>query len=116
MSLLGMFPAMLVLMIFLLLTHVWSALLDLIWVARRTEQDKDVEILLLRQQLRILQRKQPHPPRISRWEKLTLLVLASKLTTRSDRARLGQMVLLFKPETLLTWHCELVRVGCGKCI
>ncbi len=100
-------------MIFFLLTHVWSALLDLIWLARRTEQDKDVEIeiLLLRQQLRMLQRKQPHPPRISRWEKLTLVVLADKLTTmtNSARQRLAQVVFLFKPETLLKWHRELVR-------
>ncbi len=46
-----------------------------------------------------------------RWEKLTLVVLASKLTamTTSTRARLGQVVLLFKPETVLKWHRELVR-------
>ncbi len=89
----------------------FSLLLDLIWVARRGDQDKDVEIVLLRQQLRILQRKQPRPPRISRWQKLTLVVLAGKLTTLTNaaRARLGQVVLLFKPETLLKWHRELVR-------
>ncbi len=58
-SLVGTIPALPDVMIFLLLAHVWSALINLIWVARRTEQDKDVEILLLRQQLRILQRKQP---------------------------------------------------------
>ena len=98
-------------MLFFLLAQVFSLLLDLIWVARRGDQDKDVEIVLLRQQLRILQRKQPRPPRISCWEKLSLLVLASKLTgmTNSARARLGQVVLLFKPETLLKWHRELVR-------
>jgi hypothetical protein len=58
----------------------------------------------------MLQRKQPHTPRISRWEKLMLLVLAGKLTmlTSSTRVRLGQVVLLFKPETLLKWHRELV--------
>jgi hypothetical protein len=98
-------------MIFFLVAHVWSALLDLIWFARRSDHDKDLEILLLRQQLRILQRKQPHPPRISRWEKLTLVVFAGKLTawTNTARVRLGQVVLLFKPETLLKWHRELVR-------
>jgi hypothetical protein len=98
-------------MIFFLLAQIFSSLLDLIWLGRRAEQDKDAEILLLRQQLRILQRKQPNPPRISRWEKLTLVVLACKLTTMTNRARarLSQVVLLFKPETLLTWHRELVR-------
>ncbi len=98
-------------MIFLLLAHAISWLLDLILLVGRSDHDKDVEILLLRQQLRILQRKQPRPPRISRWEKLALLVLARKLITLSNRARgkLGQVVLLFKPETLLKWHRELVR-------
>ncbi len=98
-------------MIFLLLAQVWSVLLDLIWLTRRAERDKDIEILLLRQQLGILQRKHAHPPRISRWEKLTLLVLVGKLTalTNNARARLAQVVFLFKPETLLKWHRELVR-------
>jgi hypothetical protein len=78
---------------------------------RQTDHHKDLEILLLRQQLSILQRKQPRPPHISRWQKLTLVVLAGKLTTMtsSARTRLGQVVLLFKPETLLRWHRELVR-------
>ncbi len=98
-------------MMFLLLAHAFSLLLDLMLLARQTDHDKDVEILLLRQQLRLLQRKQSHPPRLSRWEKLTLLVLAGKLTAMSTkaRARLSQVVLLFKPDTLLKWHRELVR-------
>ena len=98
-------------MIFLLLAHAWSLLLDLLWVGRRAEQAKDLEILLLRQQLHILQRNASRTPRLSRWDKLTLVVLAGKLTawTNGARARLGQVVLLFKPETLLKWHRELVR-------
>jgi len=106
-----MFPAVSFGMTFFLLAHTFSVLLELIWLGQRAEHDKDIEILLLRQQLRILQRKQQHPPRISRWEKLTLLVLARKLTvmTNSGRARLSQITFLFKPETLLKWHRELVR-------
>jgi transposase InsO family protein len=98
-------------MLFFLLAQAFSLLLNLIWLGRRGDQDKEIEILLLRQQLRILQRTQPRPPHISRWQKLTLLVLAGKLTTMasSGRARLGQLVLLFKPETLLKWHRQLVR-------
>ena len=98
-------------MIFFVLGRIFSLVLGLITLARRSEDEKDVEILLLRQQLRILQRKHPHPPRISRGEKLALVVLGGKLTgmTTSTRARLGQVVLLFKPETLLKWHRELVR-------
>lgn len=98
-------------MLFFLLAHAFSLLLDLFWLRCRTDHDKDLEILLLRQQLRILQRKHSHAPRTSRWEKLTRVVLAGKLTamTNSARARLGRVVLLFKPETLLKWHRELVR-------
>ncbi len=97
-------------MLFFLLAHTFSLLLDLLWLRRRPDHDKDLEILLLRQQLRTLQRKHPHAPRISRWEKLTLVVLVGKLTgLTSARARLGQVVLLFKPDTLLKWHRELVR-------
>jgi len=98
-------------MLFFLLHLVLLFLIDLMTVARRSDRDKDLEILLLRQQLRILHRKQPRPPRLAPWEKLPLLVLASKLTTmtNSSRIRLGQVVVLFKPETLLKWHRELVR-------
>jgi len=98
-------------MLFLLLAQAFSLLLDLIWFGRQTNIDKDAEILLRRQQLRILQRKHPHAPRISRWEKLTVVVLARELTglTASAHRRLSQVVLLFKPDTPLQWHRELVR-------
>ncbi len=107
----GIVPAMCDIMMILLLARAFSLVLDLIWLNRRADHDKDVEILLVRQQLRILQRKQPQPPRISRWEKLTMVVLAGKLTelTTRSRSRLSQIVLLFKPDTLLKWHRELVR-------
>ena len=98
-------------MMFFLMAHVFSVLLDLIRLGRQTDRGKDLEMLLLRQQLRILQRKQPHAPRISRWEKLTLVLLARNLTglTTSARTHISQVVLLFKPDTLLKWHRELVR-------
>jgi putative transposase len=111
MSPLGMSPATAIRMILFLVAHVCSILLDLVALGRHTDHDKDVEILLLRQQLRILQRKQPQPPRIAWWEKLTLVVLARRLTelTSNARVRLSQVILLFKPDTLLKWHRELVR-------
>ena len=98
-------------MIYFVPGGIFSILLDLIAVAWRSEHEKDLEILLLRQQLRILQRKHPHPPRLSRWEKLGLAVLAARLLTLSSnaRSRLAQAVLLFKQDTLLKWHRELVR-------
>ena len=79
-------------MIYFLLAHTFAFLLDVIAIAWRSDHEKDLEILLLRQQLHILQRKHPRPPRISRWEKLALAVLATKLTAvgGSARSRLGQ--------------------------
>src|ERR687894_532921 len=93
------------------LLHLLGFLVDLLNASRRTDRDKDVEILLLRHQLRQLQRERPRPPRLSRWEKLTLAVLTAKLThlTVGPRAQLDQVLLLFKPETVLKWHRELVR-------
>ncbi len=67
-----MFSALRLDMILFLLAHLFSFLLDLFSITRRSDHHKDLEILLLRQQLSILQRKHPKPPPISRWEKLIL--------------------------------------------
>ena len=90
-------------MLFFHLMQAFSLPLDLIWVSRRDDRDKDLEILLLRQQLRMPQRMQPQVPRISRWKKLTLLILVGKLTamTGSAWARLSQVILVFKSDMLL---------------
>src|SRR5215210_927749 len=98
-------------MVWFLLRHLVMFLVDLVTVTRRGDRDKDLEILLLRHQLRLVQRERPRPPRLSRWEKLTLAVLTAKLAhlTAGSRARLDQVLLLFKPETVLKWHRELVR-------
>ncbi len=99
-------------MVWLVLAHVVSFIIDLLVVAaRRPNRDADLKILMLRHQVRLLQRRQPRPPRPSRWEKLTLAVLAAKLAQRSTGpgCRLDQLVLLFNPETVLKWHRELVR-------
>ncbi len=97
-------------MFWFVLTHVVAFLVDLITAPRRTDRDKDLQILLLRRQVRLLQRQRP-PPRRTRAEKLTLAVLTTKLVrlTAGPRARLEQYVLLFKPDTILKWHRELVR-------
>ena len=59
-----MIPATPISMLFLLLAQAFSLLLDLIWLGHRGGHDKDIEILLLRQQLRILQRKHPHARKV----------------------------------------------------
>jgi hypothetical protein len=90
--------------------HLVTFLVDLLTGTRHADRDKDLQILLLQHQLRLLQRQRPQP-RLTRWEKLTLAVLTTKLArlTAGPRARLEQHVLLFKPDTILKWHRELLR-------
>ena len=52
-------------MTFTMLVHLFSALLDFLSLFARSEQEKDLEILLLRQQVRILQRTRTRPPPLS---------------------------------------------------
>jgi len=98
-------------MIFSVLAQLVALLLDLGRLLLRTDQSKDIEILLLRRQLAILQRTQARPPRITRGEKLTLAVLANRLTRLCGgaHARLDACLLLFRPDTVLRWHRGLVR-------
>ncbi len=98
-------------MLYHLLAQLLSLLLDLFTVWRHSDRQKDLEILLLRHQLRILRRHHPTAPRISRLEKLGLTVLAARFTVfgRGAKTKLNQVLLLFKPDTVLRWHRELVR-------
>jgi len=93
------------------LAHLVAFLVDLALGTRRHDRDKDLQILVLRHQLRLAQRQCPRPPRLTRGEKLTLAVLTAALArlTTGPRRQLDQYLLLFKPETILKWHRELVR-------
>ena len=75
------------------------------------ECDKDLEILILRQKIGILQRKTKTPPRISDPERMILATLLDRYSRIKDGARqhLHQVMLIFKPEPVLRWHRELVR-------
>ena len=89
-------------MFWFVLAHLAKFLVDLVTVGRRTDRDKDLQILLLQHQVRLLQRQRPQP-RLTRWEQLTLTALTSKLAdlTAGPRSRLDHGVLLFKPNTVL---------------
>ena len=97
-------------MVWSVLVFAMALLLDLITAHRQPEGAKDLEIVFLRQQLRVLQRRRPRP-QLSRWEKVTPAVLATKLRqlTAGSRQRWSRSVLLVTPETLLRWHRNLVR-------
>ncbi|MEP6775206.1 MAG: integrase core domain-containing protein [Chloroflexota bacterium] len=94
-----------------LVLRIFGLLLDLLSTHRLSDQQKDLEILLLRHQLRIVQRKLSRSPRVSAWEKGILAVLAAqfKSLTTETGPRLDEALLLFKPDTVRRWYRELVR-------
>ena len=93
------------------LAHLFTVLLALIGSRRRSDQEKDLEILILPHQLNILVRKQKKPIQTTRVEKRTLAVLAAtrKACTGQPARTLVDQIRLFPPETVLRWHRELVR-------
>ena len=90
-------------MVWLILKHIFTTLFTFINIRRLSDQEKDLEILILRQQLSILQRKHKHPIKPSRIEKLTLGVLATKFKgiTRQTANQLRDVIRIFQPETVL---------------
>ncbi len=94
-------------LIHLVVTLLWDSLR----FSRLSPDDKTIELLLLRQQLLILRRHQKRGPTITRSEKLVLMTLVEQLHQFADlqKAQLEQVILIFKPDTLLRWHRELVR-------
>ena len=84
-----------------LIYQIFSKLLG--WIVLRTRSDttKDLEILVLRHQLAVLQRRTPRP-RMS-WTDRALIAALTRLLPRPRR--LG---LLVTPATILRWHHQLV--------
>src|SRR5918912_443816 len=87
---------------FLALHVVFSFLVDLLHVVTRSEPDATLELLLLRQQLRLYER-QARQPQPSRWEKVALASLAARLPD------LSRVALVFTPATLLRWHRQILK-------
>jgi hypothetical protein len=94
-----------------ILKHFFSTIFTFITIGRLSHLEKDLEILVLRQQLSILQRKLNHPIRPSRVEKMTLAVLITKImrTSHQSTNQLRDIIRIFQPDTVLRWHRELVR-------
>jgi hypothetical protein len=76
-----------------------------------SEREKDLEILLSRQQVSILLRNRDQPACATQVEKLTLAVFTARLKeiTNLSAKELGEFIRLFQPETVLGWYRELVR-------
>jgi putative transposase len=76
----------------------WAALLA------RSGRAKDVEILILRHQVALLQRRVKKPA-LSWADRAVLAALARLLPS----AQLRQIRLIVSPRTVLRWHASLVR-------
>lgn len=74
-------------------------------------EEKDLQIALLRQKLRLLERKSRSSHRLFHPEKLMLVALTTRLKTQTRRfdEALREAVFLVQPDTLLKWHRDLVR-------
>jgi putative transposase len=75
------------------------------WLAlpARSQASKDVEILMLRHQLSVLQRQQPRPHLA--WSDRAVLAALLGLLTKKQRT---QVKLLLTPRSVLRWHARLV--------
>jgi transposase len=82
----------------------WSLqrLLELLLLRRRSEREKEVEILLLRHQLRVLER-QVDRPQLTMADRALLAAFGRALPRQAWKRSL-----FVTPATLLRWHRELV--------
>jgi hypothetical protein len=98
-------------MLWFFIGHIFSILLSLIRVSRLSENDKDLEIIILRHQLDVMVRKHKQPVRPNQAEKATLALLTAQLKKNTQRTirQLGDVIRIVRPETVIRWHQELVR-------
>jgi putative transposase len=87
--------------VFLLVTQLAASLR----LSRRKEAWKTAEILILRHQLAVLQRRQPRRPKLN-WADRALLATLLSVIAKARRHRLR---LLVTPDTILRWHRDIVR-------
>jgi hypothetical protein len=74
-------------------------------LSRREEAWKIAEILILRHQLAVLQRRQPRRPNLDWADRALLAALLSVI----PKARRQGLRLLVTPDTILRWHRDIVR-------
>src|ERR1035441_5482073 len=87
--------------LFLLITRVitWLRL------SRREEAWKTAEILILRHQVAVLQRRQPRRPKLTWADRAVLAALFGVI----PQARRHGLRLLVTPDTIVRWHRDIVR-------
>jgi putative transposase len=87
--------------VFLLITRTASWLR----LSRSEEAWQAAEILILRQQLAVLQRRQPRRPKLNWADRALLATLLSVI----PKARRHRLQLLVTPATILRWHRDIIR-------
>ena len=87
--------------VFLLITRVAAGLR----LSRREEMWKTAEILILRHQLGVLQRRQPRRPKLDWADRALLATLLGVI----PKARRQGLRLLVTPDTIVRWHRDIVR-------
>jgi len=73
------------------LKHIFSTNFTFVTIGRLSNLEKDLEILVLRQQLSILQRQLNHPIRPNHAEKMTLATLTNSIKRISHRSPISQL-------------------------
>ena len=105
------------------LAHLVTFLVDLVLGLRWRDRDKDLQILVLRHQVRLLQRQHPRPPRLTRGEKLTLAVLTAALVrlTADPRCQLDRLFWLLihppmppRPRSPIVLARRPARIAAGR--
>ena len=79
-------------------------ILGLVWSGRRNESDKDIEIMVLRHQIRILERHRQGRVRYRSADRAILAALSRLLPRTRWRS------FLVTPDTLLRWHREAAKL------
>jgi hypothetical protein len=74
-------------------------------LSRREERWQTAEILILRHQLAVLQRRQPRRPKLNWADRALLAALLGVI----PKARRYGLRLLATPDTMLRWHRDIVR-------
>ncbi|MBX3085462.1 MAG: helix-turn-helix domain-containing protein [Anaerolineae bacterium] len=96
-------------MLWLVIGQVIQVVMDVLSLHLIADRDKDLEVLVMRQQIRILERRLGKHVRPSRIEKLLLALSALQIKVWVGQQRFKNSLLLFKPATILKWHRDLVK-------
>ncbi len=88
---------------FLFTAFTFTLVLDLLRAVTRRQGDLAVEVVVLRQQVRMYQRKARRAPHLSRWDKVLLAAIVVRYRA------LASAVVIVRPDTVLRWHRAIVR-------